>query len=138
MTRKGPAKAVEKGFGDGRLRIARSYLKAARMEVAMAEKGDIGNPAMSQIVNAAIAYADALTARFAGKINRADHAAVARTLRDALGNRFPDTQASRLRSILDLKDEAQYGIRATSLRDAGTLLDKLEKFVQWAETELEI
>ncbi|WP_181176921.1 hypothetical protein [Mesorhizobium sp. B2-6-4] len=44
MTRKGTTKAVEKGFGDGRL------------EVAMSETGDIGNPAMSQIVNAAIAF----------------------------------------------------------------------------------
>ncbi|MER8454091.1 hypothetical protein NKG60_29760 [Mesorhizobium sp. M1428] len=69
---------------------------------------------MSQIVNAAIAYADALTARFAGKINRADHAAVVKTMRDALGNRLPAGQASRLRSILDEKDEAQYAIRAKS------------------------
>ncbi|MER9648592.1 hypothetical protein [Mesorhizobium sp. M0199] len=65
------------------MRIARSYLKAARLEVAMSGTGDIGNPAMSQIVNAAIAYADALTARFAGKINRADHAAVVKTMRRA-------------------------------------------------------
>lgn len=36
----------------------------------MSETGDIANPAMSQIVNTAIAYADALAARFAGKINR--------------------------------------------------------------------
>ncbi|MER8776346.1 hypothetical protein [Mesorhizobium sp. M0977] len=80
MTRRGATKAVETGFGEGRLRIARSYLKAARLEVAMSGTGDIGNPAMSQIVNAAIAYADALTARFAGKINRADHAAVVKTM----------------------------------------------------------
>jgi hypothetical protein len=136
MTRKGSTKAVDKNFGDGRLRIARSYLKAARIEVAMAETGDIGNPAMSQIVNAAIAYADALTVRFAGMVNRADHAAVVKTLRDALGNRLPDTQANRLRSILDQKDEAQYGIRTKSLPDASALLDKLEKFAQWAELEL--
>lgn len=137
MTRKGTTKAVEKGFGDGRLRIARSYLKAARIEIAMSETGDIGNPAMSQIVNAAIAYADALTSRFARKINRADHAAVVKTLRDALGNRLPTAQASRLRSILDEKDESQYGIRARSLPDAKNLLDRLEKFAEWAEVELE-
>ncbi|MDP3898360.1 MAG: hypothetical protein Q8Q62_16955 [Mesorhizobium sp.] len=137
MTRKGTTKPVEKGFGDGRLRIARSYLKAARIEVAMAEAGDIGNPAMSQIVNAAIAYADALTARFAGQINRADHAAVVKTLRDALGNRLPDAQASRLRNILDQKDEAQYGIRARPLPEAAVLLGKLEEFAAWAERELD-
>ncbi|MER8908993.1 hypothetical protein NKH99_15115 [Mesorhizobium sp. M0854] len=138
MTRRGATKAVETAFGEGRLRIARSYLKAARLEVAMSETGDIGNPAMSQIVNAAIAYADALTARFAGTINRADHAAVVKTMRDALGNRLPAAQASRLRSILDEKDEAQYGIRAKSLAEAESLLDKLEKFAEWAEKELEV
>ncbi|ESX64518.1 hypothetical protein NKH84_13955 [Mesorhizobium sp. M0902] len=138
MTRRGATKAVETGFGEGRLRIARSYLKAARLEVAMSGTGDIGNPAMSQIVNAAIAYADALTARFAGKINRADHAAVVKTMRDALGNRLPAAQASRLRSILDEKDETQYGIRAKSLPEAESLLDKLEKFAEWAEKELEV
>jgi hypothetical protein len=103
----------------------------------MAEPGDIGNPAMSQIVNAAIAYADALTVRFAGKVNRADHAAVVKVLRDALGNRLPDTQANRLRGILDHKDEAQYGVRAKSLSDALALLERLEKFAAWAELELE-
>ncbi|MER9543853.1 hypothetical protein NKI72_17460 [Mesorhizobium sp. M0437] len=93
---------------------------------------------MSQIVNAAIAYADALTARFAGTINRADNAAVVKTMRDALGNRLPAAQASRLRSILHEKDEAQYGIRAKSLPEAESLLDKLEKFAEWAEKELEV
>lgn len=137
MTRKGTTKSVEKGFSDGRLRIARSYLKAARLEVTMSETGDIGNPAMSQIVNAAIAYADALTSRFAGEVNRADHAAVVKIVRDALGNRFPTSQATRLRSILDEKDESQYGIRAKSIPDAESLLEKLEKFAEWAETELE-
>ncbi len=46
MTRKGSTKTVEKGYGDGLLRIARSYLKAERIEVALSETGDIGNPAM--------------------------------------------------------------------------------------------
>lgn len=138
MTRTGTTKTVEKGFGDGRLRIARAYLKAARLEVAMFEADDIGNPAISQIVNAAIAYADALTVRFAAKINRADHATVVKTLRDALGNRLPAAQANRLRSIIDEKDESQYGIRVKSLPDAESLLDKLEKFAEWAEILLEI
>ncbi|MER9775481.1 hypothetical protein [Mesorhizobium sp. M0220] len=138
MTRRGATKAVETGFGEGRLRIAPLIFEGCPFRGGNVGTGDIGNPAMSQIVNAAIAYADALTARFAGKINRADHAAVVKTMRDALGNRLPAAQASRLRSILDEKDETQYGIRAKSLPEAESLLDKLEKFAEWAEKELEV
>jgi hypothetical protein len=66
MNRKAPAKAVNAAFGEGRLRVARAYLKAARTEAAVAEDGDVGNPIMSQIVQAAVAFTDALTARYAG------------------------------------------------------------------------
>ncbi|MER9200743.1 hypothetical protein NKJ28_23445 [Mesorhizobium sp. M0145] len=58
-------------------------------------------------------------------------------MRDALGNRLPAAQASRLRSILDEKDEAQYGTRVKSIPEAESLLDKLETFAEWAETELD-
>src|ERR1035437_1341338 len=92
MTRKGTAKSVDASFTDGRLRIARAFLKAARTETAMAEVADIGNPIISQIVNAAIAFADALTARYAGRANQKDHAAAVKALRDALGNRLPVAQ----------------------------------------------
>ncbi len=62
MTRKGAGKPVDGSFADGRLRMARAYLKAARTEMAMIGPADVGNPAMSQIVHAAIAFTDALTA----------------------------------------------------------------------------
>lgn len=55
MTRKGATRGVGAAFGVGRLRMARAYLKAARGEMLLADPGDIANPAMSQIVNAAIA-----------------------------------------------------------------------------------
>ncbi|WP_216856356.1 hypothetical protein [Acidisphaera sp. S103] len=65
MTRTGRAKTVTGTFGTDRLKLARSFLKAARSEVLLAEPEDIGNPPMSPIVNAAIAYTDALTAKYA-------------------------------------------------------------------------
>jgi hypothetical protein len=136
MTRKGPSKTVDAAFGDGRLRVARSYLKAARDELTLAEAEDIGNPSMSQIVNAAIAFTDALTARH-GRVNRQDHAAAVKTLRDALGNRLPAAQEKRLRRILAEKDEVQYGARLKSRAEAEHLLQELDEFAAWAESELE-
>ncbi|MBC9176180.1 hypothetical protein [Pseudoroseomonas ludipueritiae] len=136
MTRKGAAKSVDATFGTERLKIARAYLKAARNEVLLAEDGDIGNPAMSQIVNAVIAFTDALTARYAGRANQQDHAAAVKALRDALGNRLPTAQETNLRRILGEKDEVQYGTRARSKADAEALLSRLEEFAFWVETEM--
>ena len=136
MTRIGPSGPADEGFGEGRLRLARAFLKAAKDEATLAEEGDIGNPIISQVVNAAIAYADALTARLAGRVNRRDHAAIAKALRDALGERLPDAQERRLRRILAEKDAAQYGARIKRKAEAVRLLAELEELALWAETEL--
>jgi hypothetical protein len=136
VTRKGTAKGVDPDFVAGRLRIAQAYLKAARTEAAAAEKGDVGNPIMSQAVNAAIAFADALTAKHTGKVNQKDHGAAVAALRDALGNRLPVAQETRLRRILGEKDEVQYGARLKTTLDAERMLEHLEAFAAWAETEL--
>ena len=116
--------------------MARAYLKAARSEVLLADPGDIANPAMSQIINAAIAFADALTATYAREVNQRDHAAAVGTLRDALGNRFPAAQETNLRRILGEKDEVQYGVRPRSKADAEALLNRLEDFASWVEVEI--
>lgn len=136
MTRKGTTRSVDAAFGEGRLRMARAYLQAARNEMLLAEAGDIANPVMSQIVNAAIAFADALAATYAREVNQQNHAAAIKTLRDALGKRFPIAQETNLRRILGEKDEVQYGIRWRSKADAEALLRRLEEFALWAETEL--
>ncbi len=135
MTRKGSTKAVDTSFGAGRLSMARAYVKAARNELLVADANDIGNPAMSQIVNAAIAFTDALTATRAGKVNQKNHAAAVETLRDALGKRLPDAQETNLRRILDEKDAVQYGAIPRRKSDAEALLARLEAFASWAEGE---
>jgi hypothetical protein len=118
------------------LDIARAFLKAARDAAALADESTIGNPIVSQIVNAAIAYADAITAKRSGRVNQQDHAGIHKVLRDALGERLPEPQARRLRRILDAKDPAQYSARLLRKDDAERLLDELEAFASWAETEL--
>jgi len=135
MTRIGSAKAADKNFAEGRLALARAYLKAARDEAALAEERGIGNPIISQIVHAAIGYADALTAKFAGRVNQQGHGGAVKMLRDALGNRLPKPQENRLRRILAEKDAAQYGARLKSKADAERLLTQLLDFAKWAESE---
>jgi hypothetical protein len=116
--------------------IAREFLEAAQVQVANAKAGAIGNPVASSVVNAAIAYTDALTATFANKINQNDHTAVVKTLRDALGNRLPKAQETKLTRILGNKDLAQYGGRFMLLSDAEALLEQLKEYAKWVESEM--
>ncbi len=90
---------------------------------------------MSQIVIAAIAFADALTAKYSGLANQQNHATAVKAIRDALGNRFPKAQETRLRNILSEKDEVQYGTRFKTIGEASKLLNQLESFAEWAEAE---
>lgn len=136
MTRKGPSKAADKGFGAGRFAMARAFLKAAQNEAELTDDGDICNPIISLIVHAAIAYADALTAKFAGRVNQQDHSGATKSLRAALGNRLPSEQERRLARILGEKDAAEYGPRIKRKSEAARLLADLEKFAAWVELEL--
>jgi hypothetical protein len=137
MTRRGPAKPAEKSFGDGRLALAKAFRIAAANAAELADETDPGNPIMSLVVNAAIAYTDALTANIKGLVNQQDHMAAIKVLRDALGSRLPKEQVTRLARILGEKDGAQYSSRLRRMRDALKLLADLEKFADWAENELE-
>ncbi len=133
MTGKSPRKRVDALFWQGRLRAARSFLEAAQQAVLLAEPGQNGNPAISQIVLAAIAYGDGLTAKRALVINQQDHAAAPRLLRDVLRDTLPEAQERRYRRILGFKDEVQYGARTASMDEARRLLAELENFARWAE-----
>ena len=138
MTRNPPRKPVPAGHSDARLGVARDYHKAARSLLAVADPGDNGSPVISQIVLAVIAYVDALTARSNGTVSQQDHAAAVKALRDALGNRLPKAQETRVRTILGLKDEVQYDGRRSTLEDARKRLEELQAFATWAETELSL
>ena len=121
MTGKSPRKSVDASYWQGRLRAARAYLQAARQAVVLAEPEQNANPIISQIVLAAIAYGDSLTAMRAQVINQQDHAAAPRLLRDVLRNPLPEAQERRYRRILSVKDEAQYGARMAITDEASRL-----------------
>lgn len=112
---------------------ARAYLDAAQQAMTLAEPSQNANPILSQIVLAAIAFGDSLTARRAGVINTQDHSAAPRLLRDVLRESLPDAQERRYRRILATKDESQYGARSATLEYAQRLLNDIEEFSRWAE-----
>lgn len=136
MTAKSPRKTVDALFWEGRLGAAQAYFQAAKQAVELAEPGQNANPVISQIVLAAIAYGDSLTAKRALVINQQDHAAAPRLLRDVLRNTLPVAQERCYRRILGFKDEAQYGARMASVDEAQRLLTELESFARWAEDML--
>ena len=136
MTRTGPAKPASSAASGLRLAKARAYHKSAQELFALTGEGELVDPVVSQTILAAIAYADALTAKFGGAINQKNHAAVVKLLRHALGGQLPKEQATRLERLISKKDEAQYGTAPIRRADAIKLLADLEKFAAWAELKL--
>ncbi|TIT97465.1 MAG: hypothetical protein E5W55_08870, partial [Mesorhizobium sp.] len=108
MARVRSTKKKDAAYVTSRLLIARGFLKDARNSNLVADPGDIGNPSMSTVINCAIAYSDALTAKLRGEINQDDHQAVVKLLRAALGKALPAKQETSLRALLEQKDEVQY------------------------------
>jgi hypothetical protein len=136
MTRTGSSRHVADDFWRGRLASGRGFHEAARTLLTLAEPAQDSNPTIVQIVSAAIAYADAVTARRVGAVNQQDHRAAGALLRNAVGNRLPSSQLANLTDIVAQKDAASYGARAGTRAQAERLLERLDQFAAWAEDEL--
>jgi hypothetical protein len=133
MTGQGPRKSVDDDHWQGRLNQAREFRESARSLVTL-EASRTYNPAITLMVASAIAYADAITARRKGVINKHDHTAAPQLLREVLGNTLPERQEKFYRRLLGRKDEVNYGARSTSLDEAQRLLSELDEFAEWAES----
>lgn len=138
MTKGGRAKKVPSDEWRGRLANARAFLEEARDLLMFAEDGGNGNPIMSQAINAAIAYADALTIRSAGVHNTGEHRNAPLALRQALGERADAAQVQRLGRIIARKDATQYGHRRATIDEARQLVEQCERFAMWAEQLLAV
>ncbi len=136
MSRTGPSKTVPDDFWQGRVRNARDFHSAAQMLFELHEPGRNTNPIMVQVVEATIAYADAVTARRDSRINQQDHQALGGLLRAILGNRLPNQQLANLKAILGEKDAVSYGARPGSAVQARRMLERLDAFAAWVEEEL--
>lgn len=138
MTRTGSTKKASSGFDTSRLRIAESYLEAAKVVCEFSDVGAPGNPIVSLAVSAAIGFTDALTARFGGEFSAGEHSAAIAVLKKALGNKLPRAQENALSKVLSTKDEAQYSARIIPLSEAKQSLDSIQKFALWARQELDL
>lgn len=132
MTNQGPRKSVDDAHSAARLLQAREFHESARSLVTLAENSSY-NGAITLMVTAAIAYADAVTAEVKGVVNKQDHQNAPRLLREVLGNRLPDKQEKFYRRLLSRKDEVNYGARSTTLEEAERLIAELDEFATWAE-----
>lgn len=136
MSRTGPFKSVPDNFWQGRVRNARDFHAAARTLFELQDAGQNTNPMMVQVVDATIAYADAVTARRGGRINQQDHQVLGDLLRAILGKRLPNQQLAHLKAILSEKDAVSYGARPGNAAQAQRLLERLDAFAAWVEEEL--
>jgi len=132
MTSRSARKKVDAAHAAGRLLQAREFHDSARNLVALGASKSY-NGAISLMVAAAIAYADAVTVRTRGVVNTQDHQNAPRLLREALGSRLPDKQEKFYRRLLGRKDEVNYGARSTTLKEAERLIAELDEFAAWAE-----
>lgn len=120
----------------GRRDNGRDFLSSAKALRDIADEGSNGNPIMSQAINAAIAFADALTIRYSGTQNAGEHRNVTLALQRALGRRADAAQVQRLARIIGRKDATQYGHRQSTLDEARQLVEQCERFADWAERVL--
>lgn len=136
MTRAGTRRKVDAAFAAGRIRSARDFMKAAQDGLDLAQEGRNAAPIVSSIVNAAIAFCDAVTARRGNVANAQDHGGAPALLREILGNDLPREQEARFRRILGEKDASQYGAKALSLALARKRMQDLTRFAAWAEDQV--
>jgi hypothetical protein len=132
MTNQGPRKTVDEQHAAARLLQAREFHESARSLISIGRSKSY-NGAITLMVTAAIAYADAVTATARGIVNKQDHRNAPRLLREVLGNRLPDKHATFYRKLLGRKDEVNYGARSTTLAEAQRLMAELDDFAAWAE-----
>lgn len=89
MTHHGPRKQVDAGHASARLLQAREFHESARSLVTLGQSQSY-NSAVTLMVTAVVAYADAITAKARGVVNKQDHQNAPRLLREALGNRLTE------------------------------------------------
>lgn len=140
MTRggKNARTGVDRLEAHGRLRKAKAFHLVAKEALALLESRGIDRaPVLSNALLAAIAYVDAVTITADGSVNQKDHATASALLRRCVGNELPARQLNDLNGMLSIKDEVQYGARASLHDSALKMLEQLDRFSAWALAWLE-
>ena len=136
MTRTGAFKTVGSGFALDRLRKGRAYHEATRVCSENIDRLRDSDPVASTAALAAIAYADAVTAAYSGRVNQKDHSTAPKFLRDSLGNSLPDNQLNNFKKLIGIKDEVQYGARKGRADAASGIVSSLDEFGAWVVSVL--
>jgi hypothetical protein len=136
VVRQGPSKPAGPGDWEGRLRNARDFKRDAEELHALRNDDENASGVITLIVNAAIAYADALTGKSAGFVNQQDHKTVCSAVERALGQRADPVQIKRLSAMIGQKDPSAYGARRIHKETSADLLKQLERFSDWVERTL--
>lgn len=136
MTRGGASKSVGAEHWKGRRDNARAFHEAARAQLALLDSAANANPVISLIASAAIGYADAVTSKETGIVNREAHEKIGTLLRATVGNALPPAVAKGLVGILKEESTSQYGVRNGRKDSAIALFASLETFARWAERRL--
>ena len=117
-----------------RLRHARKFLEVAQL---IAEEGDdleYSSPAAALAVLAGIAASDAACCKALGQRSRAqDHREATSLLERVTGGKAP---ASTLGRLLNVKDEAQYGLFDVSGKDLKAALRQATQLIEFADKVL--
>jgi hypothetical protein len=136
VARQGKVAIADGQAWGSRRQEARAFRKAAETLESMAVEGQNCNPIIVLVIHAAIAYGDALTARFGGVVNRDKHDDLPRRVKDAMKGRADATQITRLASLLSDKTAYSYGAKIGRLNDTREMLKQLKRFELWAEEQL--
>ena len=119
-----------------RLRAAQAYLEVADSTLEEQGRQEFFNVAAGLAVLAGVAASDAICARRLGRIHRGeDHRAASELLKQST----PDGAklASTFLRIIDVKDEAHYGVFVLSAREARDTVRWARTLVDRAREEIE-
>jgi hypothetical protein len=136
MARRGRTTPATSGSARVRLRTAQAYLEVADLVLDDKDRVEMPGVAAGLAVLAGIAASDAICARRLGAIHRGeDHRGAAALLQEAI----PDGKklANTFLRLIDIKDEAHYGLILVAPRRARDAVRWAKQLVDRAGEELE-
>lgn len=128
--RRGPVRTASGDWSDY-LSNGEQLLSGAREMLELSDGDSRARMVAMGAVHAAIAFGDALTVAKLGTTNTQSHSQLPRLVREASGQSADDSQIARLRRILSVKDQADYGPRQWRRSEAEQLIGNVERFAAW-------
>lgn len=134
MARSSRTRAADRAEAEKYRRVGDALLESATTLFGLAGEADrYGNAIGVLAIHAAIAWTDALAIAFGGcKSIDGDHTKAADLLKEVLGRAHDEQMLRVLRGVLAGKDKVSYTGTFYTADDAGQLLKKSARFIDWA------